>query len=255
MTGYESVGEVLACGAAVGGLAPGDRVVASYGHRTHAVVTAARAIVVPAAIDDRLALLSILACDAAKGVGKLSAPPAAPVLISGGGTIGLLALFNLRARGYSAVDLIEPQPARRGLALRLGARRAIDPADQAGLALLDGGYAAGVECSSRDAAFALLQRQVRPGGQICVLADGNLEPLLLQPEFHSRELMIVGSSDGIDYPGYAAWLWARLLRADAPPLGELFEAEVAAMQLAEAFLALADQTSPPLKVLVRYAGW
>lgn len=249
MTGYESVAEVLACGAAVSGIAPGDRVVATYGHRSHALLAAARAILVPAAIDDRLALLSILACDAAKGVGKLAAPPGTPVLISGAGTIGLLALFNLRANGFSVVDVVEPQPTRRQLALRLGARHAADPAD---LAALDKGYAAAIECSRHNAAFALLQQRMWPNGQICVLADGNLEPLLLQPEFHSRELTIVGSSDGIDYPGYARWFWAQLQTAEAPPLHELFEAEVPAEQLAETFLALAKRRAPPLKVLVRY---
>src|SRR5215472_17665888 len=38
MTGYESLGTVLACGSGVPGLEPGERVVAFYGHRTHALV-------------------------------------------------------------------------------------------------------------------------------------------------------------------------------------------------------------------------
>src|SRR5574337_418882 len=65
MTGYESVGIVLACGAAVQRIRPGDRVVAFYGHRTHAIVPEEKAIVVPDDISDALAILAILSCDAA----------------------------------------------------------------------------------------------------------------------------------------------------------------------------------------------
>src|SRR5690242_2886420 len=47
MTGYESVGVVLARGAAVRQVQVGERVVAAYGHRTRAVIPADRVIVVP----------------------------------------------------------------------------------------------------------------------------------------------------------------------------------------------------------------
>src|SRR5436190_21687835 len=44
MTGYESIGNVIACGSAIQHLHAGDRVVAFYGHRTHAIVPEAKAI-------------------------------------------------------------------------------------------------------------------------------------------------------------------------------------------------------------------
>src|SRR5215472_3124199 len=50
MTGYESLGTVLTCGSEVHGLTPGDRVVAFYGHRTHALVPETKAIPVPAGV-------------------------------------------------------------------------------------------------------------------------------------------------------------------------------------------------------------
>lgn len=59
-------------------------------------------------------------------------------------------------------------------------------------------------------AFALLQAAVAPGSVICILADGNREPLLLQPAFHEKELIVVGLSDGLDYPGYADGFKLRL---------------------------------------------
>lgn len=49
------------------------------------------------------------------------------VAIFGGGTIGLLALQVARHSGAAAVYLVEPDPFRRSLALKLGAAGVIDP--------------------------------------------------------------------------------------------------------------------------------
>ncbi len=127
MTGYESVGRVCACGAAVGRFRVGDRAVAFYGHRTHGMVAEAKAIKVPEDISDPLALLAILTCDMAKGVRKLAPRPDEEVLITGAGALGLLTLFMLKAYGVAAVDVIEPRAERRALALQFGARRAVPP--------------------------------------------------------------------------------------------------------------------------------
>src|SRR5947209_13308682 len=99
MTGYESVGTVLACGSDVKSIRPGERVVAFYGHRTHAIVHASKVIVVPDDISDALAILTILSCDAARGVRKLSPLPEERSLITGAGAMGLLTLFILKAYG------------------------------------------------------------------------------------------------------------------------------------------------------------
>ena len=47
MTGYESIGTVIACGRDVQHLSIGDRVVAFYGHRTHAIIPETKAIKIP----------------------------------------------------------------------------------------------------------------------------------------------------------------------------------------------------------------
>jgi alcohol dehydrogenase len=248
MTGYESLAEVLTCGADVKELAPGDRVVATYGHRTIAVLDEARAIPVPIDIPDQLALLVILACDAAKGVTKLEPHAEDKTLITGAGTIGLLTLFNLRANGALDVDILEPGAARRALALAFGARNVFDPAADRPL---DDTYRYGFECSSRDAAFGLLQAAMAREGRICILADGNVEPLTLAPAFHAKELTIVGSSDGLDYQQYALWFWERL-RDGIAPLERLFEQQVDARELPGLFEELARSQVAPVKVFVRY---
>src|SRR5688572_23198031 len=59
MTGYENIGIVIARGSDVSAIDIGQRIVASYGHRTHTILDAGRVIVVPDDIPDPLALLSI----------------------------------------------------------------------------------------------------------------------------------------------------------------------------------------------------
>jgi len=248
MTGYESLGEVIARGERVQSLELGDRVIAFYGHRTHALVQAVEAIRIPAGISDALALLVILTCDVAKGIRKLSPRWDEPVLVSGAGAIGLLTVWMLRAYGAHAVDVVEPLAARRGLARRLGARRAVPP-DRSHL---EDGYATGIECSSRQAAFALLQERAVAGGQICVLADGNREPLVLTPSFHAKELSIIGSSDGWDYQQHAHWYFEQI-KDGAPDLEALFEAHVSEEGLAMLFAQMAREPTSPVKAFVQYA--
>jgi alcohol dehydrogenase len=247
MTGYESLGRVLAHGRLVSGLQAGRRVLATYGHRSAALLPAKRIIPVPDHIDDAVALLAILACDCHRGIARVAPRPYEPVLISGAGTIGLLTLWNLRARNVEQVDVIEPEMTRRTLALRLGARNVFVP----GAIEFGSNYAAGFECSSRNAAFGELQQRMRPGGRICILADGNLEPLELDPVFHVRELSVAGSSDGEDYPGYAAWFY-ETLRSNGAPLADLFEWRITADQLADCFATLDSTAARPVKVLVRW---
>jgi alcohol dehydrogenase len=248
MTGYESLAAVLACGDAVGRLAPGGRVVTSYGHRTAAVLPEARAIPVPADVPDPLALLVLLACDAAKGVAKLDPRIADAVSITGAGTIGLLTLFNLRARGLHDVDVLVPLAARHALALAFGARRTYDLTT----GLPSDAYQCGFECSSRNAAFGALQAALVREGRICILADGNLEPLVLAPAFHAKELAAVGLSDGLDYQQYAQWFWERV-REGSAPLDRLFEEHVDADELPQLFERMARGEAAPVKVFVRYA--
>lgn len=249
MTGYENVARILACGASVDRLNPGERIVSFYGHRTHALVPEEKAFHVPEHVSDELAILSILSCDVAKGVRKLMPRPQDRVLVTGAGTIGLLTLWTLRQYGPEHVDVIEPQANRRQLASRFGA---VDVFSSDCPGLIGDNYHFGFECSSRDAAFAALQRSMRHDGSICVLADGNLEPLLLTPDFHHKELHVVGSSDGWDYHAHARWFFKKA-PGDESLLKELFQWTVTADDLPDTFGRLAASKSRPIKVFVRYS--
>jgi alcohol dehydrogenase len=248
MTGYESTGAIVERGSAVQRLHAGDQVVAFYGHRTYAIVPEAKAIAVPAGISAALALLAILTCDASKGIRKVGVKPEETILITGAGAIGLLAVFMLKAMGVQAIDIIEPRAERRSLAVQFGARMAMSPLEMESMSKQ---YDAGIECSSSNAAFELLQKSMRPEGRICILADGNLEPLVLAPVFHEKELRIVGSSDGWDYQEHARWYFDAVSR-HSYNLEQIFTYHTTAGDLAATFERLAIGAITPTKVLVKY---
>src|SRR2546421_11642461 len=248
MTGYESVGTVIASGTEVQRLKVGDRIAAFYGHRTHGIVPENKAILVPDAIADSLSLLVILTCDAARGIRKVAPAEDETVLITGAGTIGLLTVFMLKAYGVRTVDVVEPREERRALALQLGARAALSPQEMMNRSEV---YPVGIECSSRNAAFELLQRRMQYTGRICILADGNIEPLVLAPAFHEKELSMVGSSDGWDYQEHGRWYFS-MVREHAHNLEQLFDYHTTTNDLISTFEKLASGTIVPTKVLVQY---
>ena len=170
MTSYETYGVVEAVGRAVLDYRVGDNVVIFEGHVTHAVLNASRLIPVPEGIDPRSALLVILSNDVKKGVLNVAPRPGERVLVTGAGAIGLLTLFVLKALGVEEVDIVDPLRERLELARALGADNVFAPEEVESSQT----YAAGLECSSRNAAFSLLQDKLQMGGRICILADGNV---------------------------------------------------------------------------------
>jgi (R,R)-butanediol dehydrogenase/meso-butanediol dehydrogenase/diacetyl reductase len=96
------------------------------------------------------------------------------VAVLGGGPIGLLTLQVSRAAGAGEVVLIEPRPARRALALELGAAAALDPADRDWMEDLRrraGGLGPDVvfECAGRSDSASLAIRMARKGGRIVLV--------------------------------------------------------------------------------------
>lgn len=246
MTGYENVARIKAIGASVTTFNVDDRVVAFYGHRTHAVLPEDRPIHIPTEISAEVALSAILTCDVTKGIRKLNPLPDARILVTGGGAIGLFTVAMLKAYGIRYVDIVEPIAYRRQLATELGARRTFSPQDT-----LPDDYTLAFECSSRQSAFALLQKHLKHHGKLCILADGNLEPLVLMPDFHHKELNIVGSSDGWDYRRHSQWFFDYVQREN-PPLSKLFDTRITPAQLPQTFAQMADRSLSAVKVFVDY---
>lgn len=248
MTGYESAGVVIGCGSHVQRFKAGDRVIAFYGHRTRAIIPEAKAIAVPDNVSDAVALLSILTCDVSKGIRKVAPTASESVLVTGAGTIGLLTTFMLKAMGISMIDVVDPLPKRCTVALELGARMAVSSWE---MAQRSEKYPVAFECSSHNDAFELLQGKMQRDGRICILSDANIEPLILTPAFHEKELSVVGSSDGWDYQEHASWFF-NISQKNRSDLEKLFDYQTSANDLIAAFELLARGEIVPIKVLVKY---
>jgi len=246
-TGYENYGEVVRIGEEVKTLKIGDRVVASYGHRDLGIVKEQKAIPVPKDIHYSYALLTILSCDAAKGVLKLNPRETDKVLVTGMGTMGLLTVYFLKQyMKVEHVDVLEPHAPRGSLAKIFGATDAFNresecPKDT---------YPFGFECSAYNGAFETLQRSVVKGGGICVLSDGNKERFQLSSAFYEKELKIIGSSDGWDYAKHAEWFFREV--DHTPYVNKIFELQITKDKLIECFQSLSRGQVNPLKVLVTY---
>ncbi|MEC0902761.1 MULTISPECIES: zinc-binding dehydrogenase [Bacillus] len=245
-TGYESYGEVIQVGNKVTNLKIGDKVVSFYGHETIGIVKGYKVIRVPSYIKPKVALLSILSCDAAKGVLKLEPRQDEKVLITGMGVIGLLAYYFLKYYvGVEHVDIVEPDRTRREFAKKFGVKNTFDAEEQ-----IIETYNYGFECSATNSGFHTLQKALKTNGQICILSDGNIEELTLNDDFYQKELKIIGSSDGYDYQKHADWFFSQI--EQTPLLEEIFQHEIQYTELIQCFEELSQGIITPLKVFVSY---
>lgn len=220
----------------------GLRVADVYGHSDQAIRPFSRLIPVPEHIPDEVALLSILACDAFKGVYRLRPLKNSRVLVMGAGVMGLLSIWNLIQLGHE-VDVFDPISERLNLAEQLGARSLHRvPYETHRFAL---------ECSGHPDAFFSMQRAMVQGGKIGVLSDGNWGRLQLTPEFHSRELTVVGSSDGVRYQDHAR-IFFRMPLDQQKTLVKIFDCHIKAAGLIALFESMAEGPRP-LKVMVDWA--
>lgn len=241
--GYQTLGVVEVVGAGVE-LTRGQRVVTTLGHASAGIHRTERVHVVPNGIPDRQALAVILGEETHKGIRKVVPQPPERVLVAGAGLLGLLSVFNLTRRGITEVTVLEPDPARRELALAFGAASACAPGH-----LPHDAHDVGLECSAAPDGFAELLAHLRPGGRCCVLSDGNWGALTLPSAFHARELSVVASGDGEDYAAYAVWLWQH---AD-PVLERLFSETITPDALPATFARL-RQWPRPVSVTVDWTG-
>lgn len=127
--GYCGVGFVEAVGEEVTRTKPGDRVLVYHGiHTAHNVIPQADITVVE---DDKLdsldAAFVIIASMGLGGVRKLELELGESAMVMGLGLLGLFSIQFLRLSGAYPLIAADPNPARRELALRLGADYAFDP--------------------------------------------------------------------------------------------------------------------------------
>ena len=124
--GYASVGRVVAVGAGVSEIAPGDHVFVHHPHQVEYVVSAAAAVPLPKRLPPELGVF-LANCETALNV-VLDAHPRLEeeVVVIGQGVVGLLVTQLLQLAGAS-VTAVEPIALRRELAIRCGADVAVEP--------------------------------------------------------------------------------------------------------------------------------
>lgn len=247
-TGYESYGEIMEVGEAVETLKAGDRVIAFYGHKDYEIINSQNAIPVPKGIHHSDALLTILSCDAAKGVLKLNPSKEDKVLVTGMGTMGLLTVHFLKEyMNVSHVDVLEPNPSRGDIAQLLGVKNVFNDVSECPKNY----YNYGLECSGYKNAFNCLQKSLLKDAELCILSDGNKDIFELQSAFYEKELKIMRSSDGWDYKKHAEWYFENVMRKGFL-LNELFELKIGREKLIQCFEDLSKGKVNPVKVLVEY---
>ncbi len=233
--GYSAAGTVVAAGAGISDLAPGDRVAcAGAGYAHHAeLIRVPRNLVapVPQGVELDAASTVTLGAIAMQGVRRLAPTLGETFVVMGLGALGQLAAQLLKANGCRIVGL-DLDPERLALARELGADFAF-ASDEAleveRVMQLTGGHGAdGVlvtAASESDGLISSAFRMCRKKGRVVLVGDVGLN--LKRADVYEKELdFLVSTSSGpgrydaayeeagLDYPiGYVRWTENRNMAA------------------------------------------
>jgi threonine dehydrogenase-like Zn-dependent dehydrogenase len=228
--GYELVGEVIEVADGVDDLAPGDVVHAGAPHGEEAILDVATArsasyplVVLPPGLSRERALFASVGAVALQAVHDGRPHLGDHVAIVGLGAIGLLTLQMARLAGARRIVALDPEPARRELALALGADETFDPLtapDGAGVAVKRSAGGRGVdvaiETSGVTAGLHDAIAAAGLGGTVVAVGfyQGGAEALRLGEEWHHNRLTMVSSMGawGAPHRGYPAWDRMRVMK-------------------------------------------
>ena len=264
--GYETVGRVEAVGADVRGMAEGDLVFCAVPHRTHHVLDADKAALLPRdAPPDASVLLRMLsitlngALDTGVKVGET-------VAVFGQGVAGLLIAQWLKLSGAGQVIGIDPLPQRRALATKIGvADVTLDPTDgDVALAvrrLTDGrGADVTVEVSGSHAALNQAIRVAAYDSTVVVMSwyHGQTVALELGAEYHLNRITLRCSQSGGINP-QIAHRWPRDRRERVAlqylsrfPLSELISHRVPFAEAPAAYRLIDERPAEAAQVVLTY---
>lgn len=217
--GYEEVGEIVEVGADVADLKPGQQVYGTWNHRSQHVAGAdyARERLMPAGADPLTGIFSHIGAVALNGVHDAQLRIGDTVAVFGLGVPGQIVAQGCRASG-ARVIAVDPDPARRDVALRLGAHDAI-PAVGAAEAIkaLTGGRGADacIEVSGAAPALAEAIRAVAYSARVVAMGffQGEVAGLRLGEEFHLNRVQLICSQiSGVAPEASYRWTKPRLWR-------------------------------------------
>lgn len=172
--GYSLVGEVVALGAGVGGLAIGQRVYATQPHDEFVTVPAGQVYPLPDGADEEQAAFAVIAEIGLHALRRGRPQLGENVAIIGQGIVGLATLAVARAGSLRTIA-IDLDARRLAFARAVGAELALSPAEadfEARVAAFcgDAGVDLVVEAASSWRAVGTAYRIVRPRGTIAIVA-------------------------------------------------------------------------------------
>ncbi len=200
--GYSTCGRVVGCGGAVTKFRRGDRVLVPWGgHRSHTVKREAELFPLP---DERLSDLDAawghIASFPLLGVRKLRLETGEAVMVAGLGILGQLAVQLAALSGGCPVLAADPDPARRELALRLGADQVFDPGepdfiDRVLVATGGAGVPKVVEVSGQAVALRQALEYIGWMGTVSLLGCTRVSdvPIDFYRQVHRRGIQLIGS--------------------------------------------------------------
>jgi len=260
--GYASVGRVVATGAGVADLAPGDHVFVHHPHQQEYVVSAAAAVRLPKRLPPELGVF-LANCETALTV-VLDAHPRLEeeVVVIGQGVVGLL-VTQLMKRAGTSVTAVEPLALRRALAVRCGADEAVAP-DEA-LARIaartsDRGADIVIEASGNASALQLAIDSAAFQASVIVCSWYGTKPVSLDlgSRFHRARLRLISSQVSQLDPALAP-RWDRQRRLDTARglldelvLAPLITHRIPFARAAEAYELVDQHAEETVQVILTY---
>lgn len=263
--GYEESGEVVEMGADAG-VAVGTRVFGTWGHRDTHVAAAADLRLMPAGADPRLGIFSHIGAVALNGIHDAQLSIGDTVAVFGLGVPGQIVAQAARASGATVIG-VDPDPARRALAARLGAHDTLDPGGDGAaerIKALTGGRGADacIEVSGAPPALADAIRAVAYSARVVAMGffQGEVAGLRLGEEFHHNRVQLICSQiSGVAPHESYRWtkprLWATAVRLAAEGVLDLLPliTHVAPFGDAPALFARLDAGEPGvLQAILRF---
>ncbi len=285
--GHEWTGEVLAVGAGVTSVEPGDRVVGAVGppcgrcsmcrigaaencdtvfaeangvtpdapahggFATHLTVSERRVIRVLDELTDEQAAVVEPTAVTFHAVKRTAFRLGSFVVVQGAGPIGLLTAQHARAAGAGDTFIVEPVAVRREAAVALGFSNVFGPGEEFSEAVetATAGLGADVlfECAGVASLLQPSAELVRRGGTLSLLGYPITESSVSYGDWQSRELRVVGS---LAY-GHEDFLGAmRSIASGAVDVGPLITSTVGLAELPDVLTELGSGSTSQAKVLV-----
>jgi len=219
------------------------------GYAEHVIVFSSMLVRTPEALTDRAAALVEPLSVGLHGVNVADADPMAPTLVIGAGSIGLVTLLALRARGFKKIAAVEPNPARRANVERLGIAAVDSAAGTAGIKSALGRLPATIfECAGHAEAVSGAIDMIAVRGRIVLLSAPSQPVSLPQFALQSKEAEIRSAVfyTRIEFEAALQLLTTGAVPSDAVPTS-VFSLADAPRALDE----LLQRNTPHMKVLLQ----